>query len=62
MKNYDEILNYAKQLYKEMNHYDWSCDPEEYLIDLQTDIEIILEEKFGENDYRDIAGEAIYGC
>ena len=55
-------LAYAQQIKNELNHYDYSCDPEEFLIDLQIDIEIALEEKFGESeDNCDIASEAIYG-
>ena len=62
MNNYTIKLAYAKQLENEWNKYDGSCDPEEYLIGLQVDIEGALEEKFGASDDNYvIASEAIYG-
>ena len=55
-------LAYAQQIENEFNHYDGSCDPEEFLIDLHSDIEYALDEKFGESgDNFYIADEIIYG-
>ena len=58
---YEIKLAYAKQLEKEWNHYDGSCDPEDYLVDLITDINGALDDKFGESDDNfDITLDVVY--